>query len=336
MKKTVTGRHYDGQTYVITNDLGERIEGLRSLGLKTPKATDHIFLEFHRKIKSAIETALPQLKVVSFDMKRLADDVWAEAVRVQRNLKDAIVISSCAEFATARRGHTIEINRIANQNGVPIGLGPRPGAVTLEKQLNGIASVTDGNPVVLVEDGIFTGSTLVYLLNQLRNRRVNVVAITAGICFPHAIERLRKEFTGELVIVQEVEKPYDWVPDHDFVPFAPNCGRVFGGPFGDDMLPYYTHDSLSYCFPYVLPFGDPVDWASIPEEHAYSFSRTCLDEACGIFHVLDKLNDRKITPMDLLGAAPRISIPMSVGSSKLPNPDMPISEFLGDVRQEMS
>jgi hypothetical protein len=334
--KKVSDRHCDGQTYVITNDIGQLVENLRLVGIKTPQADHEIFGRFHHRIKSAVEKALPHLTVVSFDMKRLAEDVWAEAVRIQRNLKDAIVISSCAEMATSRRGHTIEINRIANENGEIIGLGPRPGAVTLEKQLSGIASVADGNPVVLVEDGIFTGSTLLYLVKKLHERRVNVVAVAAGICFPKAVERLRKDFDGELVIVQEVEKPFDWMPDHDFVPFAPNCGRVFGGLFGDDMLPYYTHEGLSYGFPYILPFGDPVKWASIPKEHAHSFSCTCLDEACGIFGMLDEMNGRELTPMDLLGSMPRISIPMSIGSSKLPNPDMPISEFLSDVRQELS
>lgn len=336
MKKTVTDRHCDGHTYVITNDLGERIEGLRFVGLATLGVGDVFFSEFHRKIKDAVQTALPHIKVVSFDMKRLVEDVWTEAMRMQRNLKDAIVISSCAEFAASRRGHTIEINRIVNQNGEIVGLGPRPGAVTLEKQLNGIASMANGNPVVLVEDGIFTGSTLIYLLKELSRRRVNVVAITAGICFPKATERLREEFKGELVIVQEVEKPYEWMPDHDFVPFAPNCGRVFGGAFGDDMLPYYTHEGLSYCFPYVFPFGDPVKWASIPKEHANSFSNLCLEEAQKLFQRLDELNKRKVTPMDLIGSAPRISVPMTVGSGKLPNPDMPISEFIGEVRQELA
>ena len=336
MRKIVTGRHCDSQTYVITHDLGERIESLRYLGLKTPDASDQIFSEFHRKIKECIQAALPQLKVVSFDMKHLAEDIWTEAMRMQKVLKDSVVISSCAEFAASRRGHIVEINRIVDHTGKIIGLGSRPGAMTLDRQLNGVASLANGNPVVLIEDGIFTGSTLVYLLNQLRSRKVNVVAVAAGICFPPAVELLRKEFGGELVVVQEVESPYDWMPDHDFVPFAPNCGRVFGGLFGDVMLPYYTHDSLSYCFPYILPFGDPVKWASIPKEHAYSFSRLCLDEACTIFGLLDQLNGRKLTPMDLLGSMPRISIPMTVGSSKLPNPDMSITEFLNDVRQEFS
>jgi hypothetical protein len=336
MSGEVNGRHCDDQTYVITNDLGERIESLRYIGLKTPDAKDQFFADFHRDVRSAVQLALPNLKVVSFDMGKLVENVWGEAIKVQRSLKDAIVISSCAEVATSRRGHTIEINRIVDQGGNIIGLGPRPGAMTLKKQISGIAAMANGSPVVLVEDGIFTGSTLIYLLKHLREFRVNVVAITAGICFPTAVDRLKKEFAGELVIVQEVEKPYEWMPDHDFVPFAPNCGRVFGGTFGKDMLPYYTSDGLSYCFPYILPFGDPVKWASIPEEHAYSFSYLCLERACSLFQMLDQLNGRKIMAADLVGSAPRISVPMTVGSSQLSNPDMAISEFLGDVLRELS
>lgn len=333
--RTATDRHCDEQTYVITNDLGERIESLRYAGLATLGAGDPFFDEFHYQVKRTIQEALPHVNVVTFDMKKLAEDIWTEALRMQRNLKDAIVVSSCAEFATSRRGHTIEINRIVNCKGDIIGLGPRPGSVTLEKQLNSISAVANGNPVVLVEDGIFTGSTLLYLLSELRNRRVHVVAIAAGICFPKAIERLKGGFDGELVIVQEVERPYEWIPDHDFLPFVPNCGRVFGGSFGNDMLPFYTHEGLSYCFPYIYPFGDPVKWASIPKERAYRFSVFCLQEAHKLFCRLNELNNRLLTPMDLLGSVPRVSMPMSVGESKLPNTDMCISDFIQEVCTEM-
>lgn len=279
MKKTVTDRHCRKETYVITNDLGEHIKSLRFIGLKTPDSDDPFFSQFHEKIREAIQKALPHVDVVSFDMKKLAEDVWTRAVQMQRDIKDAIVISTCAEFATSRRGHTIEINRIVDQTGKIIGLGPRPGAVSLEKQLNSIASVVNGNPVVLVEDGIFTGSTLAFLITELQNRRVNVDAIAAGISFPKGDKLIREAVRGKLVIVKEVETPFEWMPDHDFIPFSPNCGRVFGRQLGRDVLPHYTHEGFSYCFPYIRPFGNPVKWASIPEEQARSFSNLCLREA---------------------------------------------------------
>ena len=86
----------------------------------------------------------------------------------------------------------------------------------------------------------------------------------------------------------------------------------------------------------MLPFGDPAKWAGIPKEHAYGFSCVCLDMACDLFHKLDTLNNRGITPVDLLGVVPRVSVPMTIGSTQMPSSNMPISDFLSDVRQELS
>lgn len=328
--------HCNGNTYIITHDLGERIRGLRLLGLRTPDSNDSFFSEFHQKIKNAITSMLPEISVITYDMRELVEEVWTEALRLQRNLKDAIVVSSCAEVASPRRGHTIEINRIVDVNGDIIGLGPRPANPPLKNQVQGIAAMADGNPVVLVEDGAFTGTTIEFLLDSLRSGKVNVAAIVVGLCFPGAVKRIKEVFKGELVVMKEINKPYEWMPDHDFVPFVPNCGRVFGGPFGSDFLPFYTHDGLSYCFPYVLPFGDPVKWASIPSEHAGLFSLLCLEETLALFRMLDDMNGRQITPLDLIGTTPRASVPMSKGNGQLPDADVPISSFLSEVCHELS
>ena len=323
-------------TYVITHDLGERIQSLRLLGLKTPNADDPFFAELHTKIKDRIASILPTVNVVTYNMNKLVEEVWAKATHLQKNIQDAIVVSSCAEVANPRRGHIIEINRIADKNGEIIGLGPRPGNPSLVKQISGIALVSNGNPVVLVEDGSFTGTTFEYLLNHLKQGRIKVAAIVSGICFPDALSHIGGIFDGEVVVMEKVDRPYEWMPDHDFIPFAPNCGRVYGGPFGDEMLPYYTHEGLSYCFPYILPFGDPVKWASIPKEHACSFSLLCLHEALKLFNMLDDMNGRHLTVSDLMGSTPRISIPITVGNGGLPSRDTPISSFLGEVCNELA
>jgi hypothetical protein len=322
-------------TYVITHDLGERIQSLRLLGLKTPNADDPFFTELHTKIKERIASILPTIDVVTYSMNELVEEVWAKAIHLQEKIQDAIVVSSCAEVANPRRGHVIEINRIANKNGETIGFGPRPGNPSLSKQVSGIALMSNGNPVVLVEDGSFTGSTFECLLNQLKQKRVNVVAIVSGICFPDALSHLSDVFDGEIVVMKKVDKPYEWMPDHDFIPFAPNCGRVYGGSFGDEMLPYYTHEGLSYCFPYILPFGDPTKWASIPKEHACSFSLLCLREALELFRMLDDMNGRQLKVSDLMGSTPRVSVPITIGNGELPNEDVSISSFLSEVCHEL-
>jgi hypothetical protein len=141
-------------------------------------------------------------------------------------------------------------------------------------------------------------------------------------------------FDGDIIIMREVGVPYEWMPDHDFIPFAPNCGRVYGGKFGREILPYYTHDGMSYSIPYILPFGDPANWASIPQKNVVEFSEFCLRAARHMFREIENLNKRDITVKDLIGSTPRISMPMSKGSTQLPNTNMSITDFLTEVLQE--
>jgi hypothetical protein len=329
-------QHCNEQTYIITQDIGHRIAGLRALGIKTPHPGDVLYDRFHESVKARVSSALPHVTVETFDMNGLVDEVWSAAIRIKESIKDAIVVSSCSEVASARRGHIVEINRIVNQDGEVIGLGPRPGHPSLSRQIDSLAVVANGNPVVLAEDGAFTGGTLDTLLSALRSRRINVTAIVAGICFPDAVANIKERFKGEVVVVKEIHAPFEWMPDHDFFPFVPNCGRVFGSRFGDEYLPHYSHDGMSFCFPYILPFGDPVKWASIPQEHAHSFSLHCLEQSLDLFRKIDDLNGEKVMLRDVVKATPRISIPMTKGSSTMPSTDLAVSEFLSDICTEMS
>ena len=328
--------HCKEKLYVVTHDLGMRIQNLRSLGLETPEA-DHLFFgSFQDELKAKISKILPDVKVVSYDMKSLGEKIWAEAVKHQASLKDCVVLSTCAELASPRRGHLIEVNRIVNHDGDVIGLGPRPGNPSLNDQIAGIARAVQGKQVVLIEDGAFSGQTLEYVIGRLLSHRINVSAVVVGICFPSAIKKISSTFRGNFVVIEESTKPFEWMPDHDFIPFAPNCGRVFGGNFGNEVLPHYSHDGLSYCFPYVRPFGNPAKWASIPTDHVGEFSLFCVRKALELFELLEEMNDREITISDLKGSTPRISLPITAGSSGLSNPDMNIVSFLRETCQEIA
>lgn len=334
MKKKLP-HHCNNKLFVVTNDVGVRVSGLRSIGLKTPDSNDPIFKEFHAGLIEQISRMLPEIKVVEHDMTELADEIWSRAIQLKTSLASAVVVSTCAELAATRRGHVIEMNRIVDVNGNILGFGPRPGTDLLSRQIASIGAFAHGKSIVIAEDGTFSGGTIEFLVKQFTKRCIEVAGVVVGICFPVAAKSLGKLFNGNLMVVEETEEPFEWIPDHDFLPFIPNCGRVFGSMFGDEGMPLYNQDGISFCFPYILPFGNPAKWASIPQEHAANFSLFCLEQALGIFSYLDKLNGRHLTVHDLLGAVPRVSMPMSCGSGRLPEIDMPISSFLSEVCHEI-
>jgi hypothetical protein len=307
------------------------------LGLKTPESDDDIFIKLHEGVKNFLTTVLPDdVQVITFDMEKLVEDIWGQAIHCQTRIRDSFVISSCIEVASSRRGQTIEINRIVDINGHTIGYGPRPGYPSVNIQMQAIAMRSGGNPVILAEDGAFTGGTINFMVKCAKDSGVEIAAIVVGLCFPEALETIRKFFDGEVIVVEEVGKPYEWMPDHDFIPFAPNCGRVFGGIFGNEALPHYSHDGLSFSLPYVLPFGDPVEWASIPQDSAREFSLFCLHQSLGLFRELEKINGKRILLKDLAGSTPRVSIPLSKGYSYLPGSDLAVTDFLSDACHELS
>lgn len=320
---------YEAGTYVLTCDLATRIRALRQIGIKTPEAEDPVFVRFHNELVRRIKAGLPNDHLRVIKMDDLADKILAVALMKKTSLKRATVVSSCVEIAAPRRGHTIEINRIIDKDGRIIGWGPRPGHPTLDEQLDAITTVPQ--PVVLVEDGSFSGRTLAHVLNKMKRRSIEVEAVVVGLGFPEALKTIREEFGGEIIVVEHLDRLIDWMPDHDFMPFTPNCGRIFGFPMNGDALPFYTYNGASYSVPYILPFC-PVkemgEWTSIPQKDCMSISLFCLQSAIELFFLLEQLNERQIKIGDLMGVQPAISIPIALGQQTFPRLDERVVDYL--------
>ena len=325
--------HSSKGTYVLTVDLGYKIKLFRYLGLKTPQANDRIFKDFQKELGERIAATMPDCQVRTINMRDLAEKILAKAYKKVGGLKNAVVVSSCNEIATLGRGYTIEINRVVDSEGVIKGIGPRPGYPAMSDQLNGIAAMVSGRPVVLVEDGSFTGNTMRYIVRKLKDRNVPVACIVLGFAFANAIAEIRKEYNGEIITIEEMKNIVDWMPDHDFVPFAPNCGRTFGISVNGSAYPFYTHDGAAYGIPYIKPFAPMSDWTSIPEKGTYDISIFCLQWTTDLFKTLGELNGRELQIRDIIGSGPaRVTIPIAVGHKKfLEQLDRPVVDYLKSI-----
>ena len=51
--------------------------------------------------------------------------------------------------------------------------------------------------------------------------------------------------------------------------------------------------------PYFLPFGNPVERASIPKEYANYFSHSCIKRSIALWEEIERLSQRKILIGDL-------------------------------------
>ncbi len=322
-------------TYVVTYDVASRLQAFRPKALTIPRPDDQLFERFHMSLFQKIQQALPGINIDTIEMSELRRKIWEQVNERITDLGQQAVLSTCQEIADSNpksEGLILNINRLFNTDGQLIGHGPRPGFEPLEKQYDDLAKKISGRSVVLIEDGAFSGGTLRSVLHELNNRGITVTAIVIGFCCTRAKFVLGQFFRGELVIVHPIENLLDWIPDHDLIPFIPNCGRVLGEPGANGFMPVRKTEGFSYAYPYILPFGKIEEWASLPIEGAQDLSRLCLETSIELFSRVGP----KMTIGELLGANPRVSMPIEIGVDRGEVAlDMEVVGFLEQMRKRL-
>jgi len=341
MQQTDEGNHTpaDTQEYLLICDLPQRIHSLRFADIEVPSGNDLIFQEISDGLTTHVSKALPEVRVRVLNMQKFSDSILAKANSVVSQLEHGFIVSSCTEIANPAHGMTLEVNRIIDFDGNILGIGARPGHPDLDTQINGVLATAAGRPIVLMEDGAFTGGTLVDIAHRLRARGATIAAAVIGFAFPQSLGKLYGVFEeNQIHIIEPLKNPLDWVPDHDFFPFVPNCGRVVGIQFNGEPMPFYTHDGASYAVPYLPPYGPMAEWAGIPIEgpDICHFADFCVSSMIELFSRIDVMNGRKIKFEDIQRVKPRSSIPFTMGQRKLPHlNNFSIVEYLRSLRVEI-
>ena len=308
----------DQSLYLLTEDLGEKVEVLRHLGLKTPDPDSQYINDIQSELAYELQSAIgPNSKVVRRKMRDVAEEVIDKIHTIHG--EDVFVVSTCPEISAHAGVASIEVNRLVDRYGDPIGLGPRPGHNDLESQFIDIAERSkEGEkhiPIVIAEDGVFKGETMKYVVEGLRKVGANVTGIVAGFCYNYVyVEALEKDLTLQVDVVNVLDSILDWVPDHDFLPFTPGCGKVLGTDVGQHALPYYGEDQATFCMPYISPYSPVEQWATIPQEKVDVFSKHCRALSYELFSQIEKFNP-DMTPLmvsDVMNSRQQVSIPISL------------------------
>jgi biotin operon repressor len=179
----------------------------------------------------------------------------------------------------------LEINRAvdARLNDQPD--QPRFGCQSVEKQIN-VLRRAGLKVVTLVDDVIFTGQALAKLLHQLQRAGIEVETAIAGIAIKDGIRHLNQHGL-EVEAVCVFEEVVDEICERDFYPGVPYCGRLV------------TNQMVETGAPYLLPFGQPQKWASIPLEHCAKFSRFCLEQSLELWREIERRSGRPVLCSDL-------------------------------------
>lgn len=324
--------------YILTHNLGRRIEAFRGIGLNTLNYDDCFYKSFRAGLERHIRTIYPSAEIKSFLLHDLEERIWKEAVRLQESIKGSVIVSTACDVHIPHRGHVLEINRLYNLQGNKIGFGPRPGNPSIDKQIQFLSSIVGSNSVILAEEGTDSGSTIIHILESFKSRCVSVSAIILSFSSKEGIDKVRAVFDGPIIVLDGVYQfIIDWIPDHDFVPFTPNCGRVIGTDVGTEKYPVYTPDGFPLAFPYIRPFGNLREWGSIPSNYENEFSLYCMQQALNLFTQLEDMNGgTHLKIRDLMGTYPKVCIPICLGGTPFPSLDTRMVNYLNSISHTLS
>lgn len=181
--------------------------------------------------------------------------------------------------------YLIELTRSVSPNGLDKGLRYRFGSDTLLKQLNTL-KISGIKEVGIYDDVIFSGVLAERIIRLLSKLGINVSKFYGGIGIQEGIDRINNSFSIEVDCAFIYNQVIDEVCERDFYLGVPYSGRSL-----------VNEDNLG--LPYILPFGKPEAWASVPSEYQELFSIFCINQTIKLFEEIENISDRTICCSDI-------------------------------------
>lgn len=177
----------------------------------------------------------------------------------------------------------LDVTRLVNEVGESRGYGARWGTPSIEEQIEKLPSLLkkERKDVVLVDDVIFSGSLVERLVGVFLNEGVRVDCVVAAIGIGGGIERV-KRLGVKVLCAHTFDSVVDQVCERDFYPGTPFCGRTLESA------------TENIGVPYLLPWGKPHKWASIPRDKEKEFSIFCIEQTLNLFEAIEKASGRGV------------------------------------------
>ena len=180
--------------------------------------------------------------------------------------------------------YSLEFTRNVDASGLDRGLKPRFGSDPLPKQLS-LLKNKKIKEVCLVDDVIFSGVLIERVIQALSRLGIRVPVVCAGIGIQEGINRIATS-SCQVYCLKTYQEVVDEVCERDFYLGVPYSGRSLWG-------------SQNIGLPYILPYGKPDKWASVPLLFQKTFSRFCLNQTIILFEEIEKSSKRIIDCSDI-------------------------------------
>lgn len=170
------------------------------------------------------------------------------------------------------------------QEGTDRGLKHRFGSHSLLKQLS-LLKDKGFKDVCLVDDVIFSGVLTERVVQSLSHLGISVPVVCAGIGIQEGINRITTS-SRSIHCLKTYGDVMDEVCERDFYLGVPYSGRSLC-------------NSQNIGLPYILPYGKPDKWASIPVLSQKPFSEFCINQTTILFEEIEKTSGRIIDCSDI-------------------------------------
>lgn len=271
--------------YLMTEDLEYLMQRWsEDSGFNIP---DHqFFVSLQQELTEYLSSIFTDLVFVSLD------DLSGKLRKKIELARDTLLVSIDQIYNSTE--YHLESNRIADQVTLEIiGEAQRPGYPSLAEQ---IILLPKDKSVVLVDDGCFSGDTLYRIVRLLRKSGITIQAIIVGVLINRQHNRLFQEYPDMcLEAVYEFNEVIDWICERDFYLGVPLSGRTAGFKEFGIIKPCQPEISIPYC----LPFGDPVESASIPTEKAEEFSYFIIQQSVSLWEEVERKSNRSVLTRDI-------------------------------------
>jgi hypothetical protein len=225
--------------------------------------------------------------------------------------------------------YNMSITRYVDSNGKPFegeeGHGSRPedGETNLHHQVREcVNKLEDAEkkykkdlPIILVDDGTFTGETIFQVLTEFAKQDVIINSVRLGVAKSQGIDLIaswtpppvssgaKRVLDGVYFIGASKLCPplKDWICERDFFPGVLYAGRVVARREDDDTVrPLRVGPKkIPVRSQYLYGWGNPTKWASIEEDAQRSFTLAALGLSIELWSELEALARRTIKVQDL-------------------------------------
>lgn len=163
---------------------------------------------------------------------------------------------------------------------------------SVELQVEKIAKYLEDNgtrEIILSDDVVFSGSVLRKVTELFNKYNIRVVGIRSAISTIKPYQKFNSILPKKLKCGYLLEeRVIDQICERDFYFGVAGSGISLIGK-----------NNVIYKAPYFIPFGDPVERASIEERDKIDFSRSCLARSMLLWSEIERLSKRKILMEEL-------------------------------------